>query len=66
MSNPQFAQKVRWIRRRAKRIQAFYRVSRPLAAYESHLDWICFMGLSASPRYAFLFNLDTHHHEKTR
>lgn len=40
MSTAEFTQKVRWIRRRAKRIKAFYGVSRALAVYDAHLDWI--------------------------
>lgn len=40
MNTLAFIQKVRWIRRRAKRIKAFYGVSRALAVFDAHLDWI--------------------------
>lgn len=40
MNSPAFNLKVRWIRRRAKRLMAFYGITRELAAYDAHLDWI--------------------------
>lgn len=40
MSTLAFIQKVRWIRRRARRIKNFYGVSRPIAVFDAHLDWI--------------------------
>ena len=40
MNTLAFIQKVRWIRRRAKRIKAFYGVSRALAVFDANLDWI--------------------------
>lgn len=40
MNTLAFLQKVRWIRRRARRIKNFYGVSRPLAVYDANLDWI--------------------------
>ena len=55
-------EKVRWIRRRAKRLQRFYAIPRPLAVEDAHLDGIAFMGDCANPRYAFLFHPETLHH----
>lgn len=40
MNTPAFAQKVRWIRRRARRIQRFYKISRSVAVFDAHRDWI--------------------------
>ena len=59
MNTLDFLSKVRWIRRRAKRLKRFYGVSRSMAVHDVHLDWIGFMGDCANPRYASLFNLGT-------
>jgi hypothetical protein len=42
--NTAFAQKVRWIRRRAKRLKAFFGISRSAAVMDAYLDWISFQG----------------------
>lgn len=42
--NTAFVQKVRWIRRRAKRLKAFFGVSRADAVLDAYLDWISFQG----------------------
>lgn len=63
MNTLDFLMKVRWIRRRAKRIKRFYGISRALAVQDAHLDWVGFMGDCANPRYAFLFNMESAHHE---
>ena len=60
--NATFVDKVRWIRRRAKRLQRFYGIPRTLAVQDAHLDWVGFMGDCANPRYAFLFNPETTRH----
>ena len=60
--NASFVDKVRWIRRRAKRLKHFYGIPRALAVQDAHLDWIAFMGDCANPRYAFLFNPETLRH----
>lgn len=49
MNSPEFTQKVRWIRRRAKRIKAFYGVSRSLAVFDAYLDWINLQGKTFTP-----------------
>lgn len=56
MNHLDFLLKVRWIRRRAKRLMRFYGVGRQMAVHDAHLDWITFMGDCANPRYASLFN----------
>lgn len=33
-----------WIKRRARRIERFYKVSRKLAVYDARLDYIAFLG----------------------
>jgi hypothetical protein len=40
MNTLEFRFKVQWIRRRARRIQRFYSVSRALAVFDAHRDWI--------------------------
>ena len=40
-------QTLAWIKRRARAIQAFYRVSRHVAVREAWLDWVCFQGAQA-------------------
>lgn len=55
MNTFDFLSKVRWIRRRAKRLKRFYGVSRAIAVHDAHLDWVGFMGDCANPRYASLF-----------
>lgn len=42
--NSPFAQKVRWIRRRAKRLKAFFGISRSAAVMDAYLDWVSFQG----------------------
>lgn len=37
-----FLLKVRWIRRRAKRLKAFYGLTRQMAVFDAHMDWINF------------------------
>lgn len=56
MNTLDFLSKVRWIRRRAKRLMRFYGVGRQIAVFDAHLDWITFKGDCANPRYASLFN----------
>ena len=41
------ASKLGWIKRRARRIQRFYNVSRKLAVYDARIDWIAFVGWRA-------------------
>lgn len=41
------ASKLGWIKRRARRIQRFYNVSRKLAVYDARIDWISFVGWNA-------------------
>jgi hypothetical protein len=67
MNSRQFVLDVRWVRRRAKRLQSFFAgVSRQQAVYSASLDWICLMGCSASPRYASLFTIENARHDKNR
>lgn len=33
-----------WIKRRARRIERFYKVSRKLAIYDAWMDWTMFSG----------------------
>lgn len=40
MNTTAFLQKARWIRKRARRIQRFYSVSRAVAVFDAHRDWI--------------------------
>jgi len=40
MNSPEFNKKVRWVRRRARRLMAFYGVSRALAIFDARIDWI--------------------------
>lgn len=63
MKPQDFLQKVRWIRRRAKRLMRFYGISRRMAVHDAHLDWVGFMGDCANPRYASLFNFGPAHHD---
>lgn len=52
MNTLAFLQKVRWIRRRAKRIKTFYGVSRTLAVFDANLDWISLnLPATGAPRY---------------
>lgn len=44
MNSAAFAQKVRWIRRRAKRLKAFFGVSRSVAVMDAYLDWMSLQG----------------------
>jgi hypothetical protein len=37
--------KVHWIKRRARRLQRFYQVSRKIAVHDAWLDWIAFHGV---------------------
>lgn len=41
------ASKLGWIKRRARRIQRFYNVSRKLAVYDARMDWLAFVGWGA-------------------
>ena len=36
-----------WIKRRARRIQQFYRVPRHTAVRNAWIDWLCFVGATA-------------------
>jgi hypothetical protein len=36
--------KLSWIKRRARRLQNFYQVSRRMAVYDAWIDWINFTG----------------------
>ena len=33
-----------WIKRRARRLERFYRISRKLAVYDARLDYLAFLG----------------------
>jgi hypothetical protein len=46
MSTP--TQKLGWIKRRARRVQSFYGISRRLAIYDAWIDWIMFNGVSTT------------------
>lgn len=37
-------QRFSWIKRRARRIQAFYGVDRKLAVYDARIDYLAFVG----------------------
>jgi hypothetical protein len=39
------ASRLYWIKRRARRLQAFYKVSRRVAIYDAWQDWIAFSGV---------------------
>lgn len=36
--------KFSWIKRRARRLQRFYGISRKLAVFDARMDWIAFTG----------------------
>ncbi len=40
MNSIAFNQKIRWVRRRARRLMNFYHITRELAVLDAHLDWI--------------------------
>ena len=40
------AHKLGWIKRRARRIQRFYSVSRRMAVHDAWTDWVAFIGLT--------------------
>lgn len=44
MNGAHFKLDVRWVRRRAKRLKAFFGVSRSVAVLDAYLDWISFQG----------------------
>jgi hypothetical protein len=33
-----------WIKRRARRLERFYGISRKLAVYDARMDWLAFTG----------------------
>lgn len=39
-----FCQKIGWIKRRARRIERFYKVTRKIAIHDAWTDWITFQG----------------------
>lgn len=59
MNTLAFIQKVRWIRRRAKRLKVFYGIPRAMAVFDAHLDWISLQGHP-------LPTTSGDHHEKNR
>lgn len=60
----EFDLKVRWVRRRARRLMAFYKIDRALAVFDANLDWIGLHGprLHMTPDHLTTLK----HHEKNR
>lgn len=40
------AQRFGWIKRRARRLQRFYGISRKMAVYDARIDFISFLGVN--------------------
>lgn len=38
------APRMQWIKRRARRLQSYYQITRRLAIYDAWIDWIHFTG----------------------